>query len=142
VKQITTAFCAALVAAPLLTGTLQAAQFTTAAEVKPILAVTKANWISVREFNGQDLLYVTHLWAWRCGLNEIRIGINGADPEVWPLPPCHLDQAAPNGILEGDGDPYRRYPLKSIESVRIEIVYDDQTGESLTVNRLGQPIGN
>jgi len=119
---------------------LQAASFTTAAEVKPILAVTRANWISVREFNGQDLLYVTHLWSWRCGLEEIRIGVNGAEPEIWPLPECHLDHAAPNSILEGDGNPYRRYPLQSIETIRIDLRYDDQSEESLTVNRLGQPV--
>lgn len=117
-----------------------ASSFTTAAEVKPILGMTKSNWISVREFDGQDLLYVTHLWAWRCGLQGIRIGINGAPPENWPLPECHMDQASPNAILETDGNPYRSYPLKSIERVTIDVFYDDQTVETLTVNRLGQPI--
>ncbi|MGR3621041.1 hypothetical protein [Pseudophaeobacter sp.] len=117
-----------------------AASFTTAAEVKPILGMTKSSWISVREFDGQDLLYVTHLWAWRCGLEGIRIGINGAAPENWPLPECHLDQATPNAIMEEDGDPYKRYPLKSIERVTIDLFYDDQTVETLTVDRLGQPI--
>ena len=118
----------------------QAAPFTTAAEVKPILAATKANWISVREFQGQDLLYVTHLWSWRCGLSGIRLSINGAAPENWPLPPCHEDQPAPNAILEEDGMPYKSYPLQSIEQVSIDLFYDDQTVESLTVDRAGQPI--
>ena len=85
-------------------------QFTTAVEVKPILGMTRGNWIAVREFDGQDLLYVTHLWAWRCGLVELKLGINGAPPEVWPLPECHLDQGAPNGITEADGRRNRSMP--------------------------------
>lgn len=120
--------------------TARAAPFTTAAEIKPILAATRANWISVREYDGQDLLYVTHLWAWRCGLSGIRIGVNGAAPQDWPLPECHLDLAAPNSILEQDGLPYRSYPLKSIESISIELLYDDQTEETLTVGRNGAPL--
>jgi len=117
-----------------------AGPFTTAGEVKPILAATRANWVSVREYQGQDLLYVTHLWSWRCGLDAIRIGINGAAPQNWPLPDCHLDQAAPNAILEGDGPPYKAYPLQSIQNISIDVFYDDQTVETLTVDRQGHPI--
>ena len=76
------------------------APFTTAAEVKPILSATKANWVSVREYEGQDLLYVTHLWSWRCGLNGMRIGVNGAEPETWPMPPCSSAQCTRSPCLE------------------------------------------
>ena len=114
-------------------------QFTTAVEVKPILGMTKGNWISVREFDGQDLLYVTHLWAWRCGLLEMKLGINGAAPEVWPLPECHLDQGAPNGITDADGLPYRSFELGSVNQIEVQITYDDLTKEQVTFNRMGQP---
>jgi hypothetical protein len=118
----------------------QAASFTTAAEVKPILLATKVNWVAVREFQGQDLLYVTHLWSWRCGLTGMRIGINGGVPETWVLPPCHLDLATPNAILEQDGLPFRRYPLQSIGRISIDLLFDDETIETITVNRAGQPV--
>ncbi|MDE4176134.1 hypothetical protein PXK01_18410 [Phaeobacter sp. PT47_59] len=133
---------ALLLTAPLLLAAPAEADppFTTAAEVKPILAVTRANWISVREFNGQDLVYVTHLWSWRCGLARIRLAINDGGYEIWPLPPCHLDQAAPNSILEEDGSPYRAFAIGSVEKIEIEVTYDDMTVESQVVNRLGQPI--
>lgn len=115
-------------------------RFTTAAEVKPILAATRANWIHVREFNGQDLLYVTHLWSWRCGLAQVRLSVNGAAPEPWPLPECHLDEAIPNMIKEEDGMPYRSYPLGSIQQVAVEVTYDDLSREDLTFGRNGQPL--
>lgn len=115
-------------------------RFTTAVEVKPILDVTRGNWIAVREFNGQDLLYVTHLWSWRCGLLELKIGINGAPPEPWPLPQCHMDQQTPNAILQGDGDPYRAFTLGSVAMVEVRLTYDDLSTDGGKYNRQGMAI--
>ncbi|WP_425044092.1 hypothetical protein [Primorskyibacter sp. S87] len=111
--------------------------FTTATEVKPILEATRGNWVAVREFNGQDLVYVTHLWSWRCGLAEMRLGINGNPPQPWPLPPCHLEQPAPNAILEGDGLPYRPFTLGSVSVIDVELVYDDLSTDQARFNRDG-----
>jgi len=115
-------------------------RFTTATEVKPILNATKANWIHVREFDNKDLLCVTHLWSWRCGLLEMRIGINGNDPEVWPLPECHLDHASPAAMLEADGLPYSEFGLGSIANVEVVITYDDLSTDSAKFNRHGAVI--
>lgn len=68
-------------------------KFPTATEVKPILAMTQANWIAEREWNGNDLIYVSHLWAWRCSLAQIEVGIIGGALDVWRLPPCHTETA-------------------------------------------------
>lgn len=115
-------------------------RFTTAVEVKPILSLTKANWISVREFNGEDLLYVTHLWSWRCGLLEIKVGVNGETPQIWPMPQCHEAEATPNAIKEGDGLPYRNYGLGQIALIEVQLTYDDLTTESAKFNRQGIPL--
>lgn len=100
-------------------------KFTTAAEVKPILNATKGNWVAVRDYNGQDLLYVSHLWAWRCGLKAIAISVNDEPMQNWPLPPCHADMATPNAVLEGDGLPYLTLKRGSVATVTIQVVYDD-----------------
>lgn len=112
-------------------------RFTTATEVRPILNATRGNWILVREFNGKDLLYVTHLWAWRCGLAEIRIGINGNQPAVWPMPDCHLDLPSPGAITEGDGLPYGEFALGTIAMIEVELIYDDLATDSAKFNRNG-----
>ncbi|MFT4960045.1 MAG: hypothetical protein ACI92Z_001122 [Paracoccaceae bacterium] len=112
-------------------------KFTTAVEVQPILNATRANWIAVREYNGQDLIYVTHLWSWRCGLMEMRIGINGAVPEIWGLPDCHMDKPVPNMVTEDDGLPYRVFPLNSVTEVKVVVTYDDLTTTTATYDRMG-----
>ncbi|WP_246253353.1 hypothetical protein [Sulfitobacter maritimus] len=69
-------------------------RFTTAAEVKPILDVTRGSWVAVRDYNGQDYVYVTHLWSWRCGLAAMAISVNDQAMQNWPMPPCHVDVCA------------------------------------------------
>lgn len=104
-------------------------KYTTAVEVRPILGMTKSNWIGVREFNGQDLIYFTHLMGWRCGLWDIRYGINGEPAtNVMPMEPCNEDYAQPNVMIDVENYlPYVAYPPGSVESVYVEIVYDDGT---------------
>lgn len=99
-------------------------KFLTATEVRPILEATRGNWIAVREYNGQDLLYFTHLLSWRCGLHALRFAINGGSMEVFDLPPCDPEAAAPAAI-PSEAVIYLGYPLGSIETVDVELFYDD-----------------
>lgn len=109
-------------------------KFLTATEVKPILGATKANWIGVREWEGQDLIYFTHLLSWRCGLYEIRYSVNGGDQQMWPVPACDPDTHTVGAIPDGAAI-YTTLPLKSVETVDIELLYDDLTTESGSYQR-------
>ena len=112
-------------------------KYTTAIEVRPILGMTKSNWVGVREYEGQDLLYFTHLMGWRCGLWDIRYGINGEPADnVVPMEPCNEDYAQPNAMIDVENYlPYVAFPLEAIESVYVEIVYDDGTGDFAQFDR-------
>jgi hypothetical protein len=105
-------------------------RFTTATEVRPILTATKTSWVGVREYDGQDLVYVTQILAWRCGLAGLRVAINDAPLADWPLPPCHLDTPAPNAILPEDGLPYRAFPFGSVKTITVELIYDDLSSDA------------
>lgn len=97
-------------------------KFLTATEVRPILEATKGNWIAVREFNGRDLLYFTHLLAWRCGLFEVSFAINGGEMTAFEMPDCDPANAMavpPEAVV------YLEYPLGSIDDVTVELLYDD-----------------
>lgn len=110
-------------------------KFLTATEVKPILSATKGNWVGVREWEGQDLVYVTHLWAWRCGLLQMQVSVNGAEPQIWPMPPCHLDSAQPAAILDGDGLPYAAFALGSVQTLSVRLIYDDLSEDQAQFDR-------
>ncbi|HHB81801.1 MAG TPA: hypothetical protein ENK83_08695 [Aliiroseovarius sp.] len=104
---------------------LRAEQFTTAAEVRPILEATRSNWVAVREYEGQDLLYFTHLLAWRCGLEAIYYQVNGGDESIWLGEECHENDTQPNALLSSSLLPFQAFPLKSIKTVSVRLVYDD-----------------
>ena len=126
----------ALVACGAIWGSAVPAQdFTTAAEVRPILTATKANWIALREYEGRDLLYFTQLESWRCGLSEVRYGVNGAAPAVWPLGDCVAGTGqSPNAIMP-DTQLYTSFDLGAVAEVTVTVVYDDGSEDSATYAR-------
>ena len=104
-------------------------KFTTALEVKPIMQMTRNQWVGVREFNGQDYVYFTQMLAWRCGLWDIRYGINDAPADtVLAMEPCNEGFAQPNAMIDLETYlPYVVLPLNSVQSIYVEIVFDDGT---------------
>ena len=113
-----------------------AQNFTSAAEVKPILSVTKPQWIAVREYDGKDLLYFTNLLAWRCGVQSVAYGLNGAAPDTaLMIEPCYDVEAQPNALKMDQGVlPYIEAALGSVQSVTVLVTYDDgstDTGDYL-----------
>lgn len=112
-------------------------RFTTAGEVRPILEATRPSWIAVREFDGADLLYFTHIEAWRCGLSEVFYSVNGGPEQRWEMEPCYLDEAQPNAIKAEGRLPFVRLPLGSVETVALRLRYDDGAWTSARYDRRG-----
>jgi len=112
-------------------------QYTTALEVKPILGMTKLQWAAISHDGGNDLLYFSNLLAWRCGLWEIRYGINGAPAtEVFEMEPCHENTAQPNAMVDLVQYPiWVTLPGESIQTLRIEVTFDDGTEDFVEVER-------
>ena len=112
------------------------AQFMTAAEVKPILEMTQGNWLAVRVYDGQDLLYFTHLVTFRCGLEEVFYGLNGETPsQALPIEPCHEGTAAPAAMDPVQYPPYMTFPVGSIHSISLMMMYDDGDIQEVTFER-------
>ncbi|MCI2393610.1 hypothetical protein [Aliiroseovarius sediminis] len=117
-----------VIAAALLMGSGASAfaqDFTTADEVRPILDATRQGWIAVREYDGKDLLYFTHLLAWRCGLDQIYYAVNGQSEQQFNAEPCYEGDPQPNAIKATDTLPYLTFDPKTIDVVTIRLVYDD-----------------
>ncbi len=125
---------AALLAASM--GSAAQAQFMTAAEVKPILGMTKGSWVSVRVWDGQDLLYFTQLLSFRCGLDAILYGINGETPSIlYAMEPCYEGTASPTAMNPEQYPVYVAFPVGTVLSVTIMLKYDDGSKEQATFQR-------
>ncbi|WP_051692556.1 hypothetical protein [Thioclava pacifica] len=124
----------AVLAAMLGAVPVAAQNFTTAAEVRPILDMTRNSWVAIREYGDNDLVYFTHLLAWRCGLSEIRYGFNGAAPKSkFKMEKCHEGSAQPNAIA-GD-NVFVSQPKGSVKDVRVKLIYDDGSTEEARFKR-------
>ena len=119
-----------VIAVVMLASGAEGQDFTTAAEVKPILTATKPNWIAVREFDGQDLLYFTNLIAWRCGVASVSYAVNDGAAIPLEMEPCHEGTAQPNALLMETIQPYVRLPLASIATVSVTVTFDDDSIET------------
>lgn len=110
--------------------------FTTAAEIKPILQATRANWVALREFDGSDLLYFTHLESWRCGLSEVRFSVNStAATTLREMEPCYEGTAQPNALTLDGHLPYILLPLGMTETVSVVVVFDDGSEDRMDYDR-------
>ena len=121
-------FRVVVIAALLVPGMGLGQGLTTAAEVKPIFAATKASWIAVREWEGQDLIYFTQIESWRCGVAEVRYAVNGGAEQVWAMDPCFTGTAQPNAV-SADRIPYTVLPLRSVQQVDVVVVFEDGSSD-------------
>jgi hypothetical protein len=128
-------FSVVLMSALLFGPLMVRAQMLDAAQIRPILNATKGQWIAVREWQGQDLVYFTHLLTWRCGLSKIQYSVNSAAAnKTWTFPPC--DEASPNPAALPTGQKiYVGFDLNSVQSVTVKITYDDGKTDTVTYDR-------
>jgi hypothetical protein len=110
-------------------------KFTTALEVRPILEMTKAQWVAVRDYDGKDLLYFTNLLAWRCGLVAVSFTINDGPEEMLMMEPCYDDEATPNALKMETVLPYLEFPAGHIETVSVTATFDDLSSDTISVTR-------
>ena len=110
---------------------VSAENFTTAVEVRPILQATRGQWVSVRRYDGQDLLYFTTFLSWRCGLDRIEFSVNGEDLTPFVAEPCYDDAAQPNALRAQSLDSILvSFPQDSVETVAVRLTFDDGSTES------------
>ena len=90
---------------------------------RQILEMLPGSWVEFRAFNGL-LLYFTHLVSYRCGIGELRIGIDSPTPDrLIALPPCDLRN--PGSVPQGF-DPMLKVPV-STRFASVQIKYLDST---------------
>ena len=102
-----------------------AQQFTTAEEVKPMLDFTRADWVSLREYNGDDQLLFTHILAWRCGIDRISYAVNDEKRQRLKVEPCYEGETRPNDFKDMSILPYVTFPAGSVKAVTVWLNYDD-----------------
>ena len=87
-----------------------------------ILDLTKGSWAYFRDFNGRQLIYFTHLEAYRCGISRVRYSLNTqALDHEWKLQPC--DPQAPNNITTDM--PYIALPLGTASSITVQLTFNN-----------------
>ena len=94
---------------------------------KKLLEQLWTAWIAFREWEGLTV-YFTHLISYRCGIREIRYGLDDEPPDkVWPLPPC--DESNPHAIPE-DAKIYTNIPTDTA-SMSVQLTYHDGSTSKL-----------
>ena len=91
-------------------------------DMKKILNLTQNSWVSFRDFNGKQLIYFTHLEAYRCGIKEVRYSLNNDDlDKVWELDSCESE-----GISSIKKELiYLTLSLGTAKSIAVQLVFSD-----------------
>jgi hypothetical protein len=91
---------------------------------KSILEMTKPAWVSLRDFNGETLLYFTQLMSWRSGISRIFYGVNKDVPDTEFVFPLH--RGVGTSQISEDVPTYIKLPYE-VRFVTVQVTYFDQT---------------
>lgn len=94
------------------------------ATVAPILEMTKGNWVALRPWEGEELLYFTHLESWRCAVSGVSYAVNGGAWMVWNLSPCQVGTPAPNALPDGYL-PFVKLPADLVQDIAVRVEMKD-----------------
>jgi uncharacterized caspase-like protein len=94
-------------------------------DMRNSLEMTASSWLALQEgYNSGLLLYWSQLTTFRCGIRQVRIGINSTMPnQELRLPPC--DEKDPMADYSG-ALPYMKVP-PGTTLVSVELTYKDGT---------------
>lgn len=98
------------------------------ASARSILEGVTMGWIEDRAWDDAQLVYFSHLVSYRCGLSEIRYGVEKDQPDQnFPLQPC--DPKDPYSV--GDGQEiYLRFS-PPVSHISVQLTYADGTTSEL-----------
>lgn len=106
-------------------------QSSLAGQEKRILAMTEDSWIHFRDYNGRQLVYFTHLEAYKCGIAAVHYSLNSeALDRNWKLQSCD-----PNAPHEVRNLPYLSLPLGSANMIAVQLTFND--GSKSRIVRVG-----
>lgn len=100
------------------------------AQMRAALEATGRQWVAFRNWQGRQLIYFTHLVAWKCAIKEVRYAVDGQDPaELFPLPAC--DPQNPF-LVNGESDTILlSFAPGEVEEISIQLVYGDGTSSAV-----------
>ncbi|MFT6911613.1 MAG: hypothetical protein ACJAQW_000209 [Paracoccaceae bacterium] len=108
----------------------QAQTLTLSGDAKAVLEEIKSHWISIHEEVGSDLVSFLPLVGWRCGLQSVHYGFNGATPStVFQMEPCSVGLGGGGYLL------HVAAPAGSVDSVHVVLAYDDGTVSQSIIDR-------
>jgi hypothetical protein len=111
---------------------------TSAAGAAMIHQGIKAQMVSFKQEGDVDFVYFTNLLAWRCGVAQILVGLNGAEPTIpLAMEPCYRDLAQPNTLkMDRPEFPiYLKMPAGSAQTMVLRILYEDGNAADFLVER-------
>lgn len=100
------------------------------AHARNILENLTPEWVSGRDYDGEFLVYFSHLLSYGCGLKEISYGVDKPTvDQSWPLPACDLTNPYSIGA---DARIYESFASR-IGSIAVQLTYADGTRSPLKV---------
>lgn len=96
------------------------------AQMRVALEATGHQWVAFRNWQGRQLIYFTHLVAWKCAIREVRYVINGQGlSERFPLPACNPQNPF---LVDAEKDRiFLSFAPGAVREIGIRLVYGDGT---------------